>query len=168
LCVTLPPTAPAPSAAQQRAPDAPTQSPDPWRRPVPASPAAPLERLTGLRQTAAREGQAEFTLPASPWFCAPPPGRLQGGVVTLLAEAALFGAVRSALPPTTAVAPVEVKINFLRPLRSDGCLARAQGRLVHAGRRIAVGTAEVTDADGRMIAILSGSALLSGASEKSG
>lgn len=183
LCVTLPRMAPSTRAQQADAGEA-RDGPDPWERPAPA-PAprrvrdlrrsglealqmriagqlepAPLERFTGLRPAGALEGEVEYRLPASPWFAAPPPGRLQGGVVIALAEAAMFDAVRTLLPAEQAVRPVELKINLLRPLASDGRPARAIGRVVHAGRRIAVAGAEVSDADGRAIAVATGSALL--------
>ncbi len=187
LCVTLPRMAPSARPAYAES-DAADQGADPWERPAPApapAPApravpdpprsglealrmriagqgepAPLERFTGLTPVRAAEGEAEYSLAASPWFTAPPPGRLQGGVVITLAEAAMFDAVRTLLPAGQSVRPVELKINLLRPLASDGRPARATGRVVHAGRRIAVTGAEVSDADGRAIAVSTGSALL--------
>jgi len=56
--------------------------------------------------------------------------------------------------------PVELKVNLLRPLASDGRLASAHGQLVHSGRRVAVGRGDVRDASGRTIAVATGSALL--------
>ncbi len=183
LCVTLPRMTSPPGPGSARA-EHPAESPDPWERPAPAPPSpheaeadrsgldalqsritgdsdpAPLERFFGLRPWRAGEGEVEYCLRASPWFCAPPPGRLQGGVTITLAEAAMFDALRTLVPAELAVRPVELKINLLRPLASDGRPARAVGRVVHSGRRIAVAGAEVSDADGRAIAVATGSALL--------
>jgi uncharacterized protein (TIGR00369 family) len=64
------------------------------------------------------------------------------------------------MPAGTAIAPVDLKVNYLRPLAADGRLARAHGRVVHSGRRIAVAAAEVSDADGRPIAVATGSAMV--------
>jgi uncharacterized protein (TIGR00369 family) len=64
------------------------------------------------------------------------------------------------LPVGHALHPVELKINLLRPLASDGRVAHARGRLVHSGRRVAVVGGELSDADGRAIAVATGSALL--------
>ena len=83
---------------------------------------------------AAADGQATFILPASPWFCAPPPGRVQGGMVAMLAEAAMEGAAATHAPPGTVYAPVDLKINYLRPLASDGGQTRAQARTLRTGR----------------------------------
>ncbi|HEY5427565.1 MAG TPA: PaaI family thioesterase, partial [Solirubrobacteraceae bacterium] len=107
-------------------------------------------------------GEATFALPTTRWLCAPPPGRVQGGAVALLADAALRTAVQTAAPAGTAFVPIELKLNYLRPLPSDGREARAHAQLVHGGRGIAVARAEVTDADGRVIAIASGSAISEG------
>ena len=118
----------------------------------------PLGRLTGLRPVSAERGAATFALPATRWLCAPPPGRVQGGAVALLADAAVTAAVQTAAPAGAVFVPVELKLNYLRPLPSDGREARARAELVHGGRRVAVARAEVTDADGRAIAIATGSA----------
>ncbi|HUO70386.1 MAG TPA: PaaI family thioesterase [Solirubrobacteraceae bacterium] len=123
-------------------------------------PLPPIHYLTGLTLLAAAPGEVTFTMPASEWFCAPPRERVQGGSVALLAEAALSSAIQAQLPAATAVAPVDLKVNYLRPLVADGRAARADGHVVHAGRRIAVARAEVLDADGKPVAVATGSAMI--------
>ncbi len=161
LCVTLPAVSPHAPAAPLQYPGG-SASPDPWQRPLTgeAGTRPALHTFTGLAVDSAQGGTATLTLPASAWFCAPPAGRVQGGIVALLADAAISSAVASKIPAGTEFTPVELKLNLLRPLLSDGRRARADARVVHAGRRIAVSTAEVRDADGRRIAIASGSGLL--------
>jgi uncharacterized protein (TIGR00369 family) len=181
LCMTLPRMS-APPAQSRPDPGEPLEdSPDPWERPAPETPgtmagaswldqlvaqidgersATPLEQFTGLAPRSAGSGESGYTLPASPWFCAPPPGRLQGGVTITLVEAAIFGALRTPLSTDHSFHPVELKVNLLRPLASDGRLASAHGQLVHSGRRVAVGRGDVRDASGRTIAVATGSALL--------
>ncbi len=83
-----------------------------------------------------------------------------GGFVDLLAEAALSGAITTRLPAGTSLAPVDLKVNYLRPLRADGRIAHASGQVVHLGRRTAVATAEVHDGDARPVALATGSALV--------
>jgi uncharacterized protein (TIGR00369 family) len=123
-------------------------------------PLPPIHHLTGLDITAASVGEATFAMPASEWLCAPARGRVQGGAVALLAEAALSGAALTVTPAGTALAPIDLKVNYLRPLPADGRRAVADGRVVQRGRRMAVATSEVRDADGRPVAIATGSALL--------
>jgi uncharacterized protein (TIGR00369 family) len=134
----------------------PARGPDPWERPAPE---AGLTQLTGLRRTAVGDGTAAFALPATRWLCAPPPGRAQGGAVAMLAGAAMEAAMQTAAPPGARFVPLELKVNYLRPLASDGREACARATLIHGGRRTAVARAEVADADGRAIAVASGSAL---------
>jgi uncharacterized protein (TIGR00369 family) len=77
----------------------------------------------------------------------------------MLAGAAMEAAMQTAAPPGTRFVPLELKVNYLRPLASDGREACARATLIHGGRRTAVARAEVADADGRAIAVASGSAL---------
>ncbi len=124
-----------------------------------ALPMPPIHFLTGLTLRAAAPGTATFSMPASEWLCAPRRGRVQGGAVALLAESALSSALQTKLPPGTALAPVDLKINYLRPLAADGRDALAIGRAIHGGRRTGVASAEVLDADRRPIAVATGSAM---------
>ena len=159
-------------------------SPDPWQRPPVGQvlaqevferlsglevlrdqlagelPAPPIHHLLGITLTDAEPGEAEFQMPASEWLCAPPRGRVQGGAVALLAESALSAAIQTTVPAGSALAPIDLKLNYLRPLAADGHVATASGVVVHAGRRLAVANAEVLDADGRRIAVATGSAML--------
>jgi uncharacterized protein (TIGR00369 family) len=161
------------SAEAAEAPETPetpetAESPDPWEREPPVwepgdSAAPPLGRLTGLHAVTVQDGEASYRLPATGWLCAPPPGRVQGGAVAMLAEAAMTAAARTSTPTGTAFRPVELKLNYLRPLASDGREASAHARVVNAGRRFVVAGAEVRDADERLIAVASGSVMAAGA-----
>jgi uncharacterized protein (TIGR00369 family) len=178
------------SAAVLDAPSAPTESepaydtPDPWQREplgevldqsvwdqlsglevmhrviAGALPRPPFHHLTGITLREAGDGEAVFSMPASRWLCAPPPGRLQGGTVAWLAETALSAAISTTLPAGTALAPIDLKVNFLRPAPADGRELLACGKVAHRGRRIAIANAEVSDADGRRVALATGSAML--------
>jgi uncharacterized protein (TIGR00369 family) len=141
--------------------------PDPWERPAPAwapgdDAPAPLESLTGLHAVTVGDGEASYALPATGWLCAPPPGRVQGGAVAMLAEAALTAAARTSTAPGTTFWPIELKLNYLRPLAADGREAHAHARVVNAGRRFVVAGTEVRDADDRLIAVASGSVMAAG------
>ncbi len=142
----------------------PTNTPDPWQRPLPGREPgddgiAPLDRLTGLHAVTTDDGTATYALPATAWLCAPPPGRVQGGAVAMLAEAAMTAAARTTAATDTSLMPIELKLNYLRPLSADGREARAHAHVVNAGRTFVVAHAEVRDADDRLIAVASGSAM---------
>jgi uncharacterized protein (TIGR00369 family) len=121
-------------------------------------PPPPIHYLTGLNLTEAGEGEATFTLPMTVWLCPPLP-RVQGGFIAMLADAALQGALFSAVPAGTALAGLDLKVNYLRPVEPDGSELVARGRIVHAGRKIAIGTAEVVNAEGKPVALATGSAM---------
>lgn len=123
-------------------------------------PMPPIHHLTGLTVQSASAQAVEYVLPTSEWLCAPLRGRVQGGAVALLAESALSSAIGARLPPATALAPMDLKVNYLRPLAADGRPAVGRGVAQHVGRRIAVAGAEVLDADGKTVAIATGSAMV--------
>jgi uncharacterized protein (TIGR00369 family) len=119
----------------------------------------PLYHLTGLRPTEAEEGSSTFVLPASPWLASPSPV-LYGGAIALLADAALSGAVMTVNPKGGSFAALDLKVNYLRPVVPDGGLMTARATLVHRGRSMAVATVELTNEDGKRIALASSSTML--------
>jgi len=56
----------------------------------------------------------------------------------------------AAAKTTPPIATIELKINFLRPVDGEDLVARA--RILHRGRRTAVGEATVFDGSGRAVA----------------
>ncbi len=122
-------------------------------------PHPPVTRLTGWRPTDVAEGSSTWTMPANRWFCSSH-GMFYGGAVAIFADVAINGAVTSIVPPATSYGTLDLKINFLRPVTPDGRDLTARARVVHRGRRIAVVTADVEDADGRRVAMATSSAML--------
>lgn len=122
-------------------------------------PKPPCHFLTGLRPTEAEEGSCTFVLPASEWLCSPL-GKLEGGTIAMLADSAIQGAVQTTVPSGTSYAPMDLKINFLRPVNPDNQDVTARAKVVHRGRTTAIATAELTGADGKNVAIATGSALI--------
>jgi uncharacterized protein (TIGR00369 family) len=114
----------------------------------------------GITLRAVDPGTAEVELPATEWFCAPARRRVQGGAVATLAESALISAIQTTLPAGTTPDPIDLKVNYLRPLNADGRIASGTGVLVYGGRRLAVANAIVHDADGRQVAVATGSAMI--------
>ncbi|HEY7151045.1 MAG TPA: hotdog fold thioesterase [Solirubrobacterales bacterium] len=157
-------------------------SPDPFERPPPASvipqevwselagaevlrrqlagelPAPPLHHLTGLRLTEVGEGSATFTLPATEWL-ASPARRLQGGVIAMQADFAMLAATETMAGPGVAIAGLDLKANFLRPVAPDGTDLTARAEVVHSGRTIAITRAEVANAEGKPVLLATGSSM---------
>jgi uncharacterized protein (TIGR00369 family) len=123
-------------------------------------PTPPIARFCGIAPVEAEPGGSTWTMPASEWLCAPVQGRLYGGAVAMLAGTAIDGAVQTTVPAGTALAPVDLKVYFLRPVSPDGRDLTARGTVIHRGRSTAIGTSEVFDADGKKVAVATGSAVI--------
>ena len=123
-------------------------------------PAPPLHNLCGIVPFDAEDGRTRWTMPASEWLCTPVAGRLYGGATAFLAGTAIDGAVQTTVPAGTAFASVDLKVYFLRPVAPDGRDLVAEGAVIHRGRTVAIGTSEVFDADGKKVAVATGSALM--------
>ena len=119
----------------------------------------PSSHLFGLRPIEVGEGRATFTLPATEWLCSPL-RTVEGGVVAMLADAAVASAIQTTVPAGAALAMIDLKVNFLRPAMPDGRDLLAGGTVAHRGRTMAVAHAEVHNADGKLVALASGSAMI--------
>jgi uncharacterized protein (TIGR00369 family) len=117
-----------------------------------------IHRLTGIRPTEVAEGAATVTMPASEWLNSPA-ARLQGGTITMLADFAMTLAVLTTAPAGVAIAGLDLKVNFLRPVAGDGRELTARARVEHAGRTLAIARAAVTDAKGRPVLLSTGTAM---------
>jgi uncharacterized protein (TIGR00369 family) len=158
-------------------------TPDPYRRPVegdtlPPSiwrersgldvlracierelPAPPVYYLTGMRPVEASEGAATFAMPATEWLNSPL-GRVQGGAIAWLADSALSCAAQTIVPAGMTYVTLDLKVNFLRPVEADGRDLTAYGKVVHAGRTLAIANAEVENAEGKKVAFGTGTIML--------
>ncbi len=59
----------------------------------------------------------------------------------------------------TAVAGLDLKVNFLRPGIADGRELVARAEVVHRGRTLAITRAEVSNADGKAVVLATGSSM---------
>ena len=122
-------------------------------------PAAPVSCLMGFALTEVEPGRAVFE-------CAPseaqynPIGSVHGGVISTLLDSALSCAVHSTLPAGTAYTTAELKVNFVRPVVVGTGRLRAEGRVIHAGSRLATAEARLTDAAGKLYAHAVGTCLV--------
>ena len=172
-----PPAEPADFVAQEY------PTPDPYLRPPPPDSVLPqdvwerlsgreiLERqirrelplpafhhLTGLEVAEVGNGTAKMRMPASEWLNSPA-RRLQGGTITMLADATLLTAALTTAPAGTAIAGLDLKVNFLRPVPGDGGELRAAGEVVHSGRTLAISRGRVDNSEGKPVMLATGSAM---------
>lgn len=122
-------------------------------------PAPPVSHLLGTRPVDVDDGTCTFAMPATGWLTSPI-GTVEGGVTACLADFALAGAVQSTVPAGTTYAPTELRVQFIRPVRPDGRTIIARADVVHRGRGVAVARAEVTNDDGKLVALATGSAMI--------
>jgi uncharacterized protein (TIGR00369 family) len=122
-------------------------------------PAPPICQLTGLRIVDAEEGGATFALPATPWLTNPT-GFLQGGAIALLADTTLACAAQSTCPPRTTATPLDLRVQYVRPVPADGRDLIGRARIVHRGRSMAIATTEIENPEGKRVAAATGTALI--------
>jgi uncharacterized protein (TIGR00369 family) len=79
-----------------------------------------------------------------------PMGTLHGGILCDIADAAMGMAYASRLEDGESFTTLELKINFLKPLRSGK--VRAEGRVVKAGRSVGLVECDVLDGEGSLVA----------------
>lgn len=82
-------------------------------------------------------------------------GVCHGGCISALADSSMGAAVATALPEGERHMSFDLKLTFLRPVQV-GQLLRSTGTVLHAGRRTAVGEAEL-QVDGELVATASAS-----------
>jgi len=123
-------------------------------------PLSPNCSLLGLRFIHVTEGGVTLGMPASLWFCTGF-GTFYGGALVALADTAINSAVTTTLPPGTSFGTLDLKVNFLRPVTPDGRELVARATVEQRGRTIAVTTCRLDDANGKPVAMATGSAIIS-------
>ena len=81
-----------------------------------------------------------------------PLGGVHGGWFATLLDSAVGCAVHSTLEAGRGYTTAELKINIVRPLNEQVPLVRAEGRVIHLGRRMATADARMTGPDGKLYA----------------
>jgi len=112
-------------------------------------PHPPIADFMGFRVTNAERGKIVIEL-ATNEKMVNTIGAVQGGVTTTIADAAMGMAAMTMLDDSHYAITVELKINFLRPPGMEKLIAT--GRIIHPGRRLMMGEAEVTSENGKLIA----------------
>jgi len=113
------------------------------------APPPPVARLIGFILTEVEPGRAVIALDADGRH-ANPMGTLHGGVLCDIADAAMGMAYASTLEESETFTTLELKINFLKPVR-EGRLV-ATGRVVKGGRTVGLVECDVLDDKERLVA----------------
>jgi uncharacterized protein (TIGR00369 family) len=96
-------------------------------------------------------GRAVFGLVTRPEF-GNPIGTLHGGIYSTLLDSAMACAVHASLPEGASYTTLELKVNFVRPVKTDGVKLLCEGTTIHVGGRVATAEGRVTDDQGRLVA----------------
>ncbi len=125
-------------------------------------PSPPISRLFDFRPVEVSRGDVVFT-------CQPdesaynPIGLVHGGLLCTILDTAVGCAVQTTLEAGVAYTSIEIKVNYLWPVRIVA--GRPNRLIVHGwttrpGRRVAFAEGDVRDDDGKVVATGSGSCLI--------
>ena len=112
-------------------------------------PPPPVATLIGFTLTEVEPGRAVIAFPADQRH-ANPMGTVHGGVLCDVADAAMGIAYAATLDEGETFTTLELKINFLKPVRTGPLVAT--GRVVKGGRSIGLVECDVVDDKDRLVA----------------
>ena len=95
-----------------------------------------------------REGYARFRMPVRPEYMQGA-GFLQGGLIVALADETIAHAIMTVIKPGTGLTTIELKSNFLAPVR-DGELT-AEATVFKRGRTLIIGDCLVMNGDDKEV-----------------
>jgi len=119
----------------------------------------PVMRLLGLSPVTGKPGEVVAQLRNSAWT-RNGMGVTFGGVLAAAADLTMCSAILTTLPAATSFAPLDLKVNFLRPLRPGDGDVTLRATVTHSGRSIAMVTCEVLNAAGKTVCLASESVLV--------
>lgn len=114
-------------------------------------PGSPMWQTADTRIAAAEDGLVVFEAAALP-FTHNFGGTAHGGWTATLLDSAMGLAVMTRSPKGVLHTTIELSIRFVRAITPAVGTVRVEGRLVHAGRRMATAEGRVVDSDGRLYA----------------
>lgn len=110
-----------------------------------------IGRLLGMEVLSVESGEVAMSVDTRPDF-ANPLGQVHGGICATILDSAMGCAVHTLLDAGVGYGTIEMKLNYIRPVPTDGTRLTATGKVVHAGRTTAVAEGRVTDDQGRLVA----------------
>src|SRR5690606_23037366 len=92
-----------------------------------------------------------------------PLGSIHGGYAATLLDSCMGCAIHTQLKRGQGYTTTDLRMSYVRALTSNAASFRAQGRIVHAGRSIALAEGRIYDVDDRLYAVGSTTCLILGA-----
>jgi len=110
-----------------------------------------IGRLLGMRFDEVEHGRVVISLDTQPDF-ANPLGNTHGGIAATLLDSVMGCAVHTTLAAGVGYTTLELKVNYIRTVPVDGRTLRAEGTVLHVGRRVATAEGKVLDERGKLVA----------------
>ena len=113
--------------------------------------ASGMARLMNMRLVEVEEGRAVFAVaPDERHYNGL--GIAHGGLAATLLDSALGCAINTAMPAGRVFTTLEMKINYVRPMRRETGEVVCEARVLHAGSRVATAEGRILDAEGTLYA----------------
>jgi uncharacterized protein (TIGR00369 family) len=107
--------------------------------------------LLNLRLIEVSEGYAVFTVqPDERHYNGL--GIAHGGLAATLLDTATGCAINAMMPAGKVFTTLEMKVNFVRPITGDCGVVRCEGKVIHAGHRVATAEGRIVDQNGKLYA----------------
>src|SRR6202158_2066114 len=110
-----------------------------------------MVQLLGLKLVEVSEGRALFTIePDERHYNGL--GIVHGGLAATLLDSALGCAINTMMPAGKIFTTLEMKINYVRPIRREIGEVRCEASVIHVGGRVATAEGRILDASGTLYA----------------
>jgi uncharacterized protein (TIGR00369 family) len=114
-------------------------------------PAPPIQQTLDFRLVQVERGLTVFAgIPKFEYYN--PIGSVHGGYTAALLDSCMACAVHSTLEAGYGYTTLEIKINYVRAITSETGAIRAEGKVVHLGKRIATSEGRLLDSQGKLYA----------------
>jgi uncharacterized protein (TIGR00369 family) len=115
-------------------------------------PPPPIAQLMDMSLDEVDEGRAVFSLTPAEWMYNPV-GSVHGGIAATILDSCMGCAIHSLLPAGVAYTTSDLQIRYARGMTLETGRVLAEGRVVHAGRRLATAEGRLSVASsGKLIA----------------
>jgi uncharacterized protein (TIGR00369 family) len=109
----------------------------------------PMYKLLGMEVIDVGPGHSRFRLPFRPELTQPF-GVMHGGALAAVADSAVAIALWGLLGADQIFTTIEMKINYIAPVSTGEVIA--EGKIIHCGRRTAIGDVTLKDQNERLVA----------------
>jgi uncharacterized protein (TIGR00369 family) len=118
-----------------------------------------LATLLGMATDLVEDGRVVFSFEASEQL-ANPFGTVHGGIVATVLDSAMGMAALTVTPEGAATTTATLEVKYLRPVATDAGRLRAEGVVVHAGRRVVTAEGRLVGPDDRLLATATSTCLV--------